>query len=133
MCEKIIGFVIKGHGRGKEFGFPTLNLNPALAPKSLKYGIYAAVVKVGERQFKGALHYGARPTSNLPVSLEVHCIGLNENLYGREIKIQIKKRIRDIVRFAGEAELKEAIAQDIEAAKNVLILRIASKFQQWKI
>jgi len=53
----------------------------------------------------------------LPASLEVHCIGLNEDLYGVDVEIQVKKRIRDIVKFASEVELKEAIRQDIEAAK----------------
>ncbi|MFA6520951.1 MAG: riboflavin kinase [Candidatus Gracilibacteria bacterium] len=114
----IFGKVLKGLGIGRKLGFPTLNLNPQLAPKKMEYGIYAVVVKVGERQFKGALHYGVRPTGNLPSSLEVHCIGLNEDLYGQEVEIQIKKRIRDIVKFAGEVELKEAIAKDVEIARS---------------
>ena len=52
---------IKGKGRGKPMGFPTINLK---IPENfeLKDGIYAAKVVIENITFVGALHYGPVPT-----------------------------------------------------------------------
>ncbi len=113
----VSGKVLKGRGVGRALGFPTLNLNPENAPKSLKFGVYAAKVVCGTREFKGVLHYGPRPTHEFSTSFEVHVFGLDEDLYGKEISVEIKKRIRDVKKFESEEELKNAIAKDVAAAQ----------------
>lgn len=63
--------VIKGQGRGKSLGYPTLNLQ---IPKnfSLSPGIYASWVWLGKTKYQGALHYGPRPVFHDPEpSLEI--------------------------------------------------------------
>lgn len=111
----ISGIVIKGLGLGKKFGFPTINLDPACAPKTLEHGIYAVTVKTPAGEFKGAMHFGPRPSiTNAPVSLEIHCIGLNEDLYGKTVEIEVKKRLRDIKKFSSLDDLKKQIDKNIE-------------------
>lgn len=116
----------KGFGRGKKLGFPTLNLdlaNVAVCTErsgvrlktKLKFGVYAAKVKIGADEFKGVLHYGPRPTFNeKDAALEVYCIGLDRELYGTRIEIDIKKRLRGIKKFKTQEELKEQIKNDLK-------------------
>lgn len=111
---QISGIVIKGLGVGKKFGFPTLNLNPARAPKNLKFGVYAVEVKTLVGEFKGVLHYGPRSTIGAPISLEIYCIGLKKNLYGKRISVLIKRRLRAVKKFKNVSELKSQIKKDIK-------------------
>lgn len=116
MSIKISGIVIKGQGIGKKLGFPTLNLNPMRAPEKLKFGVYAVEVKTAAGDFNGVMHFGPRPTISAPVSLEIYCIGLKKNLYGKRISILIKKRLRAVKKFKNASELKSQIKKDIKKA-----------------
>jgi len=115
---QISGFVIKGLGVGKKLGFPTLNLNPARAPKKLKFGVYAVRVKTPVGEFNGVLHYGLRPTISAPISLEIYCIGLKRRLYGKKIKVSIKRYLRAIKKFKNAEALKRQIKKDINMLKS---------------
>lgn len=120
MNLQISGKVIKGLGKGKKLGFPTLNINPRRAPKKLKFGIYAAYVKTPAGNFLGAVHYGPRPAVHAPISFEVHCLGLKKNLYGKRITVILKKRLRAVRNFPTLAALKKQIQRDIAKVKKIL-------------
>jgi len=91
---------IKGKGRGKPMGFPTINLKIPNNFK-LKDGIYTAKVTIDSKVFISALHYGPVPTFNeQKKSLEVYLIEVTnddlisyglENLAEKIIKIEIIK------------------------------------------
>ena len=114
---------IKGKGRGKPMGFPTINLK---IPDGfeLKDGIYAAKVNIEKKVFKGALHYGPVPTfSEEEKSLEVYLIEVTnedlinygfENLDGKLIKIEIIKYLRKIIKFKMVEELVKQIEEDVK-------------------
>jgi riboflavin kinase/FMN adenylyltransferase len=115
----ISGPVIKGLGIGKKLGSPTINLDPVNAPKDLKHGVYVVTVKTPVGNFLGAMHYGPRPSiPNAPISLEVYCIGLNEDLYEKTVEIEVKKRLRDIKKFANLEDLKKQIDKDIDIIRS---------------
>jgi len=114
---------VKGKGRGKPMGFPTINLK---IPDGfeLKDGIYAAKVNIEKKVFKGALHYGPVPTfSEEEKSLEVYLIEVTnedlinygfENLDGKLIKIEIIKYLREIIKFKMVKELVKQIEEDVK-------------------
>ena len=114
---------IKGKGRGKPMGFPTINLK---IPDGfeLKDGIYATKVNIEKKVFKGALHYGPVPTfSEEEKSLEVYLIEVTnedlinygfENLDGKLIKIEIIKYLRKIIKFKMVEELVKQIEEDVK-------------------
>jgi riboflavin kinase/FMN adenylyltransferase len=57
-----------------------------------------------------------------PYSLEVHILNFNEDLYGQEIQVNFRKRIRDEVRFESPSHLIQQIQRDIQwAQKNVFL------------
>src|SRR3990167_1983505 len=63
--------IVKGAGRGKRIGVPTINLDP-LTAGDLKHGIYVCRV-LRPFEYWGVMHFGPRPTydDNEP-SLEVY-------------------------------------------------------------
>lgn len=110
------GNVIKGESRGKQLGFPTINLD--LHNADLDFGVYAARVKVNEKQYWGAMHYGPRHTFNneQPV-MEVHLLDFDGDLYGEQVEVQVLKKIRDIKKFSNKEELIEQIKKDVETVR----------------
>lgn len=115
---------IKGKGRGKGIGFPTINLE---IPKEfpLVDGVYAAIVTIDGHEFKGAMHYGPIPVFNeLEKSLEIFLLDVDaENLPeidDRVIEVTIKKYIREIRSFESPASLSVQIEKDVEEIKNIL-------------
>ena len=120
---------IKGKGRGKPMGFPTINLK---IPDGfeLKDGIYAAKVNIENKKFIGALHYGPVPTfAEQEKSLEVYLIDVTnedligygmEDLDGKLIIIEIIKYLRQIIKFKLVEDLVKQIEKDVEEIKSYL-------------
>ncbi len=116
---------VKGKGRGKPMGFPTINLK---IPDGfeLKDGIYAAKVNINKKLFIGALHYGPVPTFNeSEKSLEVFLLGSSnnelENLNEKIIEVEIVKYLRPVMKFNSKEELIKQIKEDV---KNIQELQI---------
>ena len=61
---------------------------------------------------------GTRPTvdGQNPV-LEVHILEFSGNLYGKKIRVEFLKKVRDEKKFDGLEALKEQIFEDISSAK----------------
>ncbi len=116
------GKVVKGLKIGRSLGFPTANLlvenHKKLIPKT---GVYVVKVKIGNGWYKGVLNIGYRPTLNIPehpLSIEVHIIEFEGNLYEKNLTVFLLYRIRDDERFESLDELKKWIVKDVEFAKN---------------
>ena len=119
----IVGKVVEGAKRGKTLGFPTANLeiSDELYPKP---GVFAVEVEWGQQRLYGVASVGTNPTfyseqeeKGKPVSLEVHILNFNRNIYGEEIQVNFKRRIRDEVRFETSSLLIEQIKEDIQWAQ----------------
>ncbi len=114
---------ISGKGRGKLLGFPTINLEIP-AGLDLKDGIYAAVVRINGREYKGALHFGPIPTfDEEEKSLEVFLIDAPlefEINGGEKVDIEIKDFIRDVRNFDSKEELVEQIGKDVKIIEKLL-------------
>src|SRR3989344_2370267 len=95
------GIVIRGKSEGRKLGFPTANV--LLAHKGeVKSGVY-----------KGIAHLEVQPPSGLsgPAGeylaalfvdekeeiLEAHILDFEGDLYGKEIEVEIKEKIRDTI------------------------------------
>lgn len=104
---------IKGFGRGKETGFPAFNL---VVPKSFvkKPGAYCARVKINQKEYAGALHFGTIPTFNDPKpTLGVFVLDYKDNQPIEEIEFEILGYVRPILVFETPAALSAQIAKDI--------------------
>lgn len=116
----ITGKVIYGRQIGRTLGVPTMNvqLHRYVAPIA---GVFACECIVRGRQYRGVANVGVRPTLDVallkPV-LEVHLFDFDETVYGDNVKVIFRLKIRDEKKFDGLDELKAAIYADIETAKN---------------
>lgn len=116
----IKGIVLEGKKKGREIGFPTANItNTAKIPA----GIFAAKVLLCDRKLPGAAYVGALS----PDVVEVHLIGFDGDLYGKEISITILQKVRDDIRETDAKKLHEIIANDIEKIKNLVYSRDATR------
>ena len=75
-------------------------------------GIYAARVLVGGREY-GAAGFADQERK----ILEAHILDFSGDLYGKEITIQLLKKIRDSMRFSHDTALRAAIADDVACVR----------------
>ena len=95
---QFIASVIKGSGRGKGIGAPTVNLNLTQVPKKLEHGIYACRIK-NEKNNGGVLHYGPRPVFKDIASCEVHLLDTNLMETPKSLTVEIIQKLRDVRDF----------------------------------
>lgn len=119
---KVVGIVEKGSGRGKTEFVPTINLMLEDVPSGLDFGIYTCELNVDDAHYYGAVHYGPRSSVDNLVTFEVNIFDFNDDVYGREVEVEVKDKIRDIVKFSDSKELHDQILKDIEDAKRMLNL-----------
>ena len=114
----IIGQVIHGKGIGKKMGVPTANLllkNKYVIPKK---GIYKTQTKVGGKTYLSATNIGINPTfKENELKIENHIIGLDEDIYGKEIEIFFYEYIRPEMKFDSIEMLIKQMNRDINYIK----------------
>jgi len=116
----IAGRVIHGAARGKAFGFPTANIatDKELIPAD---GVYAVKVKIDDVLYDAACNIGFNPTfAAKSKSIEVFIFDLDEELYGKEIRIYFFERLRDEKRFDSTDDLITAINADVARCRELL-------------
>lgn len=111
----ISGKVVHGAKRGRQLGFPTANVHMRHERPALT-GVYA--VKLDG--LNGVANLGVRPTiAGIPkLSLEVHVLDFDGDLYGKHVHVAFLHKIRDEMKFASLDALKAQIAEDVIAARN---------------
>ncbi len=107
---KIAGKVIKGKEKGKKLGFPTANLE---LQKKIESGVYKGVVEAEGENYKAGIFI-----SRNGKKLEAHLIGFAGNLAGKEIKVEIHNKIRNVIEFNNDEDLKKQIEKDIAVISN---------------
>ena len=118
------GRVVAGDGRGHAIGFPTANLSFPDGMALPARGVYAAKVDVGNESISGVANVGVRPTfGGEALTVEVHLLGFDDDLYGQTLGVHFRYRLRDERRFAGVDELVAQITRDAEEAKRLLQAR----------
>ena len=116
----VIGEVIHGKKIARQLGFPTTNIkmdNNRLYPSS---GIYGAFLQVSDKNSKvlyGVVNIGYNPTLKQEMSLEVHILDFDREVYGEKMYIQIVKFMRKEKKFSSIDELKATIQADVDRWK----------------
>jgi len=123
----IRGTVVRGAGRGRTIGIPTINLAPPDSRKLLPPdGVYAAEVTIGngpgnEKRYGGMMNQGARPTFGEQArALEVHLFDFDGELYGETVSVEWVRRLRDVQAFPSREALVAQLERDRQAARATL-------------
>jgi len=113
--------VTTGVGRGAQLGFPTANLEVDAKRAIPADGVYATRAQIDGRAYQSMTNIGKRPTfGGAGRTIETYILDYRDDLYGRELKIDIIERLRDEKRFASAEELKKQIAEDIKRGRAIL-------------
>lgn len=115
----ISGRVIHGQKLGRMIGFPTANIRVAHKRPALS-GIFVVQVHgVTGRPLPAVASIGVRPTvdDSGRVLLEVHLFDFAESLYGKLLRIEFLKKLRDEEKYDDLATLQAAIANDAREAR----------------
>lgn len=116
------GEVVHGDKIGRTIGYPTANLKSTDDEKIvLGDGIYAVYIDIDGRSFKGMMSIGFRPTVNGKKRVvEVNLFDFEREIYGKIIRVSVKKYLRSEVKFNGLEELKMQLHKDKEESLAVL-------------
>ncbi len=115
---RLRGQVIHGAERGRLLGFPTANLRLEDERKAYPaYGVYGGAAIFGDRRFSAVANIGFRPTLAGPkaLSVEVHLLDFNEDLYDRELTFEIRHYLRPEKAFDSLDSLRRQISEDVSA------------------
>ena len=114
---ELCGVVGPGEGRGRAMGVPTLNLQGDGHPGCLvpADGVYAGVGVLGDgSSHPAAISVGRRETfGGGPSVVEVHLLGYDGDLYGREVAVRFGRWVRDQQAFPTADMLRAQIGRDV--------------------
>jgi riboflavin kinase/FMN adenylyltransferase len=111
------GEVVKGDERGRTLGFPTANLVPDEALVCPGHGIYAARTP----EACAAVSIGVRPTfgTGRALLVEAYLLDWDQDLYGRELRIDFLARLRGERRFDSPEALIEQMRIDVARTREL--------------
>lgn len=137
----IRGTVVRGAGRGRTIGVPTINLE-APDPRKLlpPDGVYAVRVRISELgagsvgakpriptpnsqilEFGGMMNQGPRPTFGEQArTLEIHLFDFDGELYGKTVDVEWVRRLRAVQAFPSRDALVAQLERDRQAARATL-------------
>lgn len=119
---EVEGTVVHGQGRGRKFGFPTINLDPhhELRPPP---GVYLTSVDMNGALLPSLTNIGRPPTEDEIESglrdflIETHILDYDRDLYGQTMRVLFHRRMREVMRFSSPDKLVEQVHMDLAAAR----------------
>lgn len=117
----VSGTVVKGEGRGRTIGVPTINLR-LLSDIQPAPGVYVSAAMVDGEWLPSVSNIGCKPTfqkedEHKVFTVETHILDFSSDLYGETLRVRFHKRLRDEKRFSGVDELVAQIKTDISTAQ----------------
>ncbi len=116
----IEGQVIEGERRGRQIGFPTLNLDTDwdILPR---VGVYATRAYIDEEKKESITNVGYRPTFGSDgLLVETHVFDFDRDVYGKRVRVEFIERVRDEQKFDGPGALVDQIKKDVLKVKEIL-------------
>lgn len=118
---QVDGEVVDGAHRGRTIGFPTANLDVPAERLLPGNGVYATWATVDGRHHASVTNIGVRPSfDNGQRTVETHLLDFQDDLYGQHLILEFVARLRPEMRFPGIDALREQIALDAAAARDIL-------------
>lgn len=126
----IHGIVVHGnHIGGPLLGFPTANLIPPEEKYLPPFGVYVSKILVEGKEYGGISNIGRKPTidGENPVGVETFIFGIDRDIYGSVIEVQLLHFVRPEQKFDGLEALKEQIERDKQFGMAYLVQNLSKK------
>jgi len=116
------GTVVRGDGRGTDFGFPTANLKPVARLITPAEGVYACRAYLDRQWYSAAVSVGTKPVfPDSPPVIEAYLIDFDyRTLYGCTIDLQFIQFLREQWAFESVEALLEQIHRDVEQTRQIV-------------
>ncbi len=112
----LAGNVVQNKRIGRRIGFPTANIETDERRVIPADGVYATFAFVGDGVFRAVTNIGTNPTvCGTRRTIETHLIGFTADIYGRQLTVAFRSRLRGEATFDSLEALKEQIRLDVEA------------------
>ncbi len=113
---------VVGHGNhigGAKLDMPTANVMPPAHKLLPPNGVYATKTIIDGQAYPGISNIGTKPTVSEEnrKGIETYIFDFNENLYGKEIVVELYTYERPEMRFGSLEELKIQMHKDMEFGK----------------
>ena len=118
----ISGRVRHGDKRGREIGFPTMNIDMRRHNSPLK-GVFVSSVIVdnadgSSERWPAVTNIGTRPVfQGTGLLMETHMLNHTANMYGKHINVEFHEKLRDEQHFDGIDALRKQINHDVGVAR----------------
>jgi len=117
----VSGEVVSGARRGRQFGFPTANLEVRDERAVPGNGVYAVYARLGATRYPGVANVGVRPSfDNGERTVETYIFDFDQQIYGCDLVVEFVARLREERRFREIEELIAQIERDSEQARELL-------------
>lgn len=115
----VTGTVVHGKKLGRVLGMPTVNLLPPPDKLLPPNGVYFSNVSYGGKHYRSISNIGCKPTvsEEKVMGVETYLYDFSEDIYGKEITVNLLDFKRPEMRFASVEQLKEQMQKDIEEGK----------------
>lgn len=119
------GKVVEGEKLGQTMGFPTANVlvedNYKILPADGVYAVEVHFPAAPHKKHYGMCNIGMRPTfSGKFKTIEVNIFNFDRNIYGEQIRLIFKERLRGEIKFENAEALKNQLHQDAQQAQSLL-------------
>lgn len=114
------GTLVRGKGRGKSLGYPTLNLEIPARKLLPQDGVYSAGVQLEGKRYVGMMYVGPKPTFGENTrSVEVHVFGLQKDVCHLRLELFVESWVREPKKFAHPEHLKDQLKSDEKRIKEM--------------
>lgn len=112
------GEVIHGAKLGRQMGFPTANME--VGGVDIENGVYLSSVTIDGRVWRAMSNVGVRPSvDGRSRLLETHIFDFQGDLYGRVLRVDLLRKVRDEKKFSSIEELKNQLMQDFNQIRSM--------------
>ncbi len=129
--HRVSGYVVHGHHRGRELGYPTANLGPDSVGMVPADGVYAGWLERvdrpaddEDRRLPAAISVGTNPTFTDVMVRTVEAYVLDRvdlDLYGEMVGVDFVSRLRGNTKFDSMDDLVRQMARDVSVCRSVLL------------
>ena len=118
----ISGRIVHGDKRGHGLGFPTANVGMHRLHSPVS-GVFATrVYGLNEKTLEAVTSIGTRPMfEGKDMILEAHILDFDEDVYGKYVRVELLKQLRDERTFATIKELKQQMKIDVENTRQFFV------------
>ena len=112
---QVSGVVLHGRRLGRQLGMPTANITPSPEKLLPPAGVYYSYAWLDGLKYETISNVGCKPTVNSDkvMNVETYFYDFDEDIYGKEITVELLSFKRPEMKFDGVDELKAQMQKDM--------------------